>query len=146
MEIFILPLILVALLIIPVLLVIVKFDSVKKKKNALISNICSFFAVLVLAAILPIGNFVGASDEQAAEESSVSVTASAEGMGYLAAALATGIGSIGCGIAVSSAASAAIGATAEEPKVFSKALIFVALGEGVALYGFLISFMILQKL
>ncbi|MBQ7131709.1 MAG: ATPase [Oscillospiraceae bacterium] len=146
MEIFILPLILVALLIIPVLLVIVKFDSVKKKKIALISNICSFFAVLVLAAILPIGNFVGASDEQAAEESSVSVTASAEGMGYLAAALATGIGSIGCGIAVSSAASAAIGATAEEPKVFSKALIFVALGEGVALYGFLISFMILQKL
>lgn len=146
MEIFVLPLIFVALLVIPVLLLFVKTDCVKKRKIALISNLCSFFAVLVLAAIVPFGNFVGAADDESEEETSVSVSASAEGMGYLAAALATGIGSIGCGIAVSSAASAAIGATAEEPKVFSKALIFVALGEGVALYGFLISFMILQKL
>ena len=68
------------------------------------------------------------------------------GLGYLAAALSVGLGSIGCGIAVGSAAPAAIGAVAEEPKSFSKALIFVALGEGVALYGFLISFMILNAL
>lgn len=147
MEIFVLPLILVALLVIPVVLVALRFDSTKKRKIALVTNLCSFFAVLIMAAILPLGNFVGASEENtSAEETSVSDSASAEGLGYIAAALATGIGSIGCGIAVSSAASAAIGATAEEPKVFSKALIFVALGEGVALYGFLISFMILQKL
>ncbi len=146
MEIFVMPLILVVLLITPVILVISKYDSPKKKKIALITNLCSFFAVLIIAAMLPLGNFAEAADESAEEATSVSDTASAEGLGYIAAALATGIGSIGCGIAVSSAASAAIGATAEEPKVFSKALIFVALGEGVALYGFLISFMILQKL
>ena len=29
----------------------------------------------------------------------------------------------------------AIGATSEDPKAFGKAIIFVALGEGVALYG-----------
>lgn len=146
MEIFVMPLILVILLITPIILVISKYDSPKKRKIALITNLCSFFAVLIIAAALPIGNVAQAADESAEETTSVSDTASAEGLGYIAAALATGIGSIGCGIAVSSAASAAIGATAEEPKVFSKALIFVALGEGVALYGFLISFMILQKL
>ncbi|MBR6598715.1 MAG: ATPase, partial [Oscillospiraceae bacterium] len=42
-------------------------------------------------------------------------------------------------------APAAIGAVAEEPKSFGKSLIFVALGEGVALYGFIIAFMIIGK-
>ena len=42
-------------------------------------------------------------------------------------------------------APAAIGAFSENPKSFGKALIFVALGEGVALYGLLISILILNK-
>ena len=44
----------------------------------------------------------------------------------------------------SKAASAAIGAVSEDEKTFSKALIFVALGEGVALYGILVSILILN--
>ena len=47
------------------------------------------------------------------------------------------------GIAVGNAASAAIGATSEDEKNFTKSLIFVALGEGVAIYGLLISILIL---
>ena len=43
------------------------------------------------------------------------------------------------------AAPAAIGATSEDPKAFGKALIFVALGEGIAIYGLLISILILNK-
>ena len=46
----------------------------------------------------------------------------------------------------SAAAPAAIGAFSEDPKAFGKALIFVALGEGVALYGLLISILIINKL
>ena len=67
----------------------------------------------------------------------------AEGMKYLAAALSTGAATIGTGIAVGSAAPAAIGAVSENDKAFTKALIFVALGEGVAIYGLLISILIL---
>ena len=63
----------------------------------------------------------------------------------LGAALATGLSCIGAGIAVASSASAAIGAISENPKTFGKALIFVALAEGVALYGMLISIQILAK-
>lgn len=68
------------------------------------------------------------------------------GLGYLAAALATGLSCIGAGIAVAGAASSAIGATAENPKMLAKSLIFVALAEGVALYGLVISFSIIGKL
>ena len=68
------------------------------------------------------------------------------GLAYLAAALVTGFSCIGAGIAVAAAAPAAIGAFSEDPKAFGKALIFVALGEGVALYGLLISILIINNL
>jgi len=66
-----------------------------------------------------------------------------KGLGMLAAAMVTGISGIGGGIAVAAGAPAAIGATSEDPKAFGKALIFVALGESIALYGLVISIMIL---
>ena len=69
-----------------------------------------------------------------------------KGMGYLAAALAVGLSGIGGGIAVSSSAAAALGALSENEGVFGKALIFVGLAEGVALYGLLIAFMIISGL
>jgi F0F1-type ATP synthase membrane subunit c/vacuolar-type H+-ATPase subunit K len=68
------------------------------------------------------------------------------GIGLLAAALATGLSGVGGGIAVASSAAAAIGAISENPRVFGQALIFVALAEGVALYGLIISLQILAKL
>ncbi|MCM1419154.1 MAG: ATP synthase subunit C, partial [Roseburia sp.] len=66
-----------------------------------------------------------------------------DGLKALPAALSTGAATIGTGIAVGNAASAAIGATSEDEKNFTKSLIFVALGEGVAIYGLLISILIL---
>lgn len=139
MYIFLLPLAVVILLALPVISRIKHFTDGTKCKNAIIGNICSFFGVMLLAIILPLGNFVSAE----VVEETAGVISSA-GMGYLAAALAVGLGSIGCGIAVANAAPAAIGAVAEEPSCFGKAMIFVALGEGVALYGFLIAFLIIQ--
>ena len=68
-----------------------------------------------------------------------------KGLGMLAAAMVPGISGIGGGIAVAAGAPAAIGATSEDPKAFGKALIFVALGESIALYGLVISIMILGK-
>ena len=139
LELMLLPLFAVVLLILPVVYALKKKKSNGAAKTAFIVNLCSFFAVLALAAIFPIGGLVSAEASE-----TIKSAFSGAGLGYLAASLSVGLGSIGCGIAVG--APAAIGAVAEEPKSFSKALIFVALGEGVALYGFLISFMILNKL
>ena len=68
------------------------------------------------------------------------------GIGMIAAALAVGVAGIGAGIAVGSGAPAAIGALTEDPKSFGKALIFVVLGEGIALYGMLIAILIITKI
>ena len=70
-----------------------------------------------------------------------------QGLGFIAAALATGLSALGAGIAVAAAAPAAIGAFSENEKNFGKSMIFVALGGGVAIYGILISiFTIFMKL
>ena len=63
-----------------------------------------------------------------------------------AAQLSTGLSCVGGGIAVASAASAALGAISEDPSALGKSLIFVGLAEGVCLYGLIISFMIIGKL
>jgi V/A-type H+-transporting ATPase subunit K len=63
----------------------------------------------------------------------------------LAAALSTGLACIGAGIGISSTGAAAVGAIAEKPESFGRALIFVGLAEGIAIYGLIISFMLLQR-
>ena len=63
----------------------------------------------------------------------------------IAAALATGLATIGAGFAVSNTGSAAIGAIAEKPESFGRALIFVGLAEGIAIYGLIISFLLLNR-
>lgn len=69
-----------------------------------------------------------------------------KGLGLLAAAIVTGLSGVGGGIAVAAGAPAAIAATSEDAKAFGKALIFVALGESIALYGVVISILILNKI
>lgn len=66
--------------------------------------------------------------------------------GYLAAALATGLSSLGAGFAVASVGSAAIGAVTEKPELLGRTLIFVGLAEGIAIYGLIVSILILNRL
>ena len=65
--------------------------------------------------------------------------------GALGAALATGLACIGAGIAVGIAGAAAIGGITEKPEILGRTLIFVGLAEGIAIYGLIISFLILNR-
>lgn len=66
--------------------------------------------------------------------------------GYVAAALATGIAALGAAYAVASVASAAVGALTEKPELFGRLVILVGLAEGIAIYGVIISVLILNSL
>ena len=72
-------------------------------------------------------------------------TGSTAGNTALGAALAIGLAAIGSGIAVGVAGAAAIGAIAEKPELLGRTLIIVGLAEGIAIYGLIISFMILVQ-
>jgi V/A-type H+-transporting ATPase subunit K len=71
---------------------------------------------------------------------------SASGLGYIAAALSTGMATIGAGYAVGAVGSSALGAVSEDPKILGKTLIYVGLAEGIAIYGLIISILILGEL
>lgn len=138
---FTLPLIVVAAILAPLFVGLKRIHDKKpfNRKRAVIANVCSFFGVMAIMTILPLTGAFAASPETA----EAATDGLANGLKYIGAALSTGLGTIGTGVAVGSAAPAAIGAVSENDKSFSKALIFVALGEGVAIYGLLISILIL---
>ena len=54
--------------------------------------------------------------------------------------------SLGAGFAVGKVGTAAIGALAEKPELFGRLLIFVGLAEGIAIYGLIVSILILNRL
>ena len=92
-------------------------------KKALAGNIVMFFGVMAITCVFFLSGNAYAASETAAS--------SATGLGYLA---------------VSAAASAALGAISEDGSILGKSLIFVGLAEGVCLYGLVVAFMILGRL
>ena len=66
--------------------------------------------------------------------------------GYMAAALATGLSSLGAAYAVANVGAAAVGALTEKPELFGRLIILVGLSEGIAIYGLIVSILILNNL
>lgn len=66
--------------------------------------------------------------------------------GLVAAALATGISTLAAGYAVAVVGSAAVGALAEKPELMGRVLVLVGLAEGIAIYGLIVSILILNRL
>ena len=108
-------------------------------------------ALVVLAALLSVGAtmlLVAAPSAIAAAVAAPAggLAAEAWSWGLVGAALATGMSSLGAGYAVAKVGTAAIGALAEKPELFGRLLIFVGLAEGIAIYGLIVSILILNRL
>jgi len=137
------PAVIVVLISLPLVAVFKGKATKKAAKMRLASHVALFFGLVGGCFLYTMGSASAA--EGTSEVASIAGTL-AQGLGFLAAALATGCSALGACIAVAAAAPAAIGAFSENEKNFGKALIFVALGEGVAIYGLLISILIINKL
>ena len=139
----------VTLLLVSVAIAIVLVKRGMAPKKALSLHFLSLIAILAVSLSLPMFGAAAENDTaapaaaQTETNGDTAAPAADSGMKYIGAALAVGLAGIGGGIAVASGSSAAIGATAEDPKNFGKSIIFVALGEGFGLYGLLVSLMIL---
>ena len=124
-------------------------------KKILLRNLLAFALVLAVSCAMALSVSAAQPAAQPAEEAAVEQQAEpapaadsglAKGLGLIAAALVTSLAGIGGGIAVAAGAPAAIAAAAENAASFGKSLIFVALGESIALYGVVISILILNKI
>lgn len=96
--------------------------------------------------VIILGVFVVTFIPDVVKAASDTVAAATNGLAYIAAGLSTGLACIGSGYAVASVGAAALGALSEDPKVFGKTLIYIGLAEGIAIYGLIISIMIITGL
>lgn len=128
-------------------------------KSRITQSIVVLLTVMaIIATVFCTSAFSGTSpDEEAAtlaETSHGEATAESEmtlakagvlKFALIAAAIAFGLGAIGAGIAISHVGAAAMGAIAEKPEIASQALIFIALAEGLVVFGFITAILILNK-
>ncbi len=112
-------------------------DSSKEKiRKALKINLSTFIPIMVMILVLVLPNGVKAATAGNASET-------ASGLKYIGAALSTGLATIGTGYAVGQVGSAALGAISEDASILGRTIIFVGLAEGIAIFGVIISIMIL---
>lgn len=114
----------------------------RKLKLIFGTNVTLFISVILLATISVFSGAAFSADAVPVAE----VANNSAGLGYIAAAISTGLATIGAGYAVGSVGSSALGAVSENPKILGKTLIFVGLAEGIAIYGLIISILILGRL
>ncbi len=110
-------------------------------KKAIFASVSAFGVVMISMIVIAIsGDPVFAASEAAGAAAGLTL---GDGFKYLAAALSTGLATIGTGLAVGSVGSSAIGAVSEDSSILGKTLIFVGMAEGIAIYGMIISILIL---
>jgi V/A-type H+-transporting ATPase subunit K len=119
-------------------------SPVKVGKGILGVNIGSIitFATIALLSMIPDGHALAATTSAATS----TVVSNGAGLGLLGAGLSTGLASIGAGIGVGIAGAAGIGAISEKPEMLGRTLIYVGLAEGVAIYGLIVSIMIIGRI
>jgi V/A-type H+-transporting ATPase subunit K len=103
------------------------------------------FVVIVAAAVVT-GSLIAASPALAATAAGGAVDPQTLSWGLVAAAAATALSSLAAGYAVAKVGTAAVGALAEKPELMARLLIFVGLAEGIAIYGLIVSILILNRL
>lgn len=124
-------------------------EQKKFKDFVRISAIATFFMAIMLGAIATEKISAQDSNNQTSTEqttSSAADTGMMKGLGLIGAGVAFGLATLGAGVGIGSASSAAIGALSEKPSMFGISLVFVALCEGLVIFGFVIAAMIMGRI
>ena len=122
-------------------------EAEKKLKSRITQSIIVLFTVMAIIGTLFCSNaFAAAShNEESTEQEMSSTKAGVMKFGLIAASIAFGLGALGAGFAISHVGAAAMGAVAEKPEVGTQALLFIALAEGIVVFGLVTAFLILNK-
>ena len=99
-----------------------------------------------LTAVIATAALVLAVPALAADGPAAAMDPGVLGWGFASAAASAGLAALGAGYAVAQVGTAALGALAEKPELFGRVLVMVGLAEGIAIYGLIVSILILNRL
>jgi V/A-type H+/Na+-transporting ATPase subunit K len=121
----------------------VAFAIIRRRGRRGVRILSAVNAVLIVAAVALAAVALAESPAQAAAPTTTSTGAG--GMALLAAAIAVAGSSIGAAIAVAYTGAAALAAMSERPELFGRAMVIVGLAEGIAIYGLIVSIILIGK-
>ncbi len=126
-------------------------NPAKNLKKSIVSSVMGVLTIMAIVSVLFCTNAMAAA-ESTHEEPQLETSIEKEQIrvdglkfGLIAASVAFGLGAVGAGLAISHVGAAAMAAVAEKPQIAGQALIFVALAEGIVVFGFITALMILGK-
>ncbi len=92
--------------------------------------------------------FLGVQDVMAAPEVAAAGKEISVGMGLaiIGVGIPTALSTIAAGIAVGPIGAASLAVLAEKPEIFGRTLIYLGLAEGIAIYGLVMSILLLDKI
>jgi V/A-type H+-transporting ATPase subunit K len=122
-----------------------KTSKTRFRKKILLSLVF-LFTFFVMFGMVSVVRVFAQEAEPVQEVVMTAERASVARFGLIAAAIAFGFGAIGAGIAIANVGAAAMGAIGERPEIASQALIFIALAEGLVVFGFITALMILGRI
>jgi V/A-type H+/Na+-transporting ATPase subunit K len=115
-------------------------------RRKLFLTLVFLFTFFVMFGMVSVVRVFAQEQAPAADVAMTAERASVARFGLIAAAIAFGFGAIGAGIAIANVGAAAMGAIGERPEIASQALIFIALAEGLVVFGFITALMILGRI
>lgn len=119
-------------------------NNVQKRMVWVVSS--GFLVIVMMAFFLLFSGLQQLSAAPVADAThEVAQASTGGGLGLIGAGIAFGLAALGAGIAVGSVGAAALGVLSEKPQMMGQALIFVALGEGIVMFGFVMAFLLMQN-
>lgn len=107
------------------------------------ANMVLFGVALAGVLVLGIGEVMAQAIPAAGAKAEISTGL---GLALIGVGIPTGIAALGAGIALGPVGSASLAVLVEKPEVFGRTLVYMGLAEGVAIYGLVMSILILGKL
>lgn len=111
-------------------------------KGGLFASLALFVLVLASATLFGMREVL-AAEPVAGAAGGITV---GQGLALLGVGLPTGLAAIGAAIALGPIGSAALAVIAEKPDMFGRTLIYMGLAEGIAIYGLVMSILLLGRL
>lgn len=113
-----------------------------------ITNLAVFFGVQLVTVFLGVNDALAASEKAAEVAKAVSGVADISigtGLAFIGIALPTAFSTIAAAMAVGPIGAASLAAVSEKPEMFGRTLVYLGLAEGIAIYGLVLSILLLNR-
>ncbi len=111
-----------------------------------ITNITLFFGLQLVAVIIGVNDAFAAAEATEAVGGGVADISIGTGLAFIGIALPTALSTIAAGIAVGPIGAASLAAVSEKPEIFGRTLVYLGLAEGIAIYGLVLSILLLNRI